>query len=635
MAITSNINAILGAAPIVAANAAADINSITWGGQYTGNIAVKFPNQFGTVRGVYAGSISSQGNMVATQLAPIALRYVNILTGADISPIGNVYLASNIQAPIFASTIRGPVSPGVKPHMAGYFRQYWTDPRGITFGADSAMPALTGVMPAKFTDMQGSFVYYVDLQIQRLSGTDVWNNFYFINALNQVLSWVLTANEYSAGLIKSEETNLRYYGFESYDDLITQGFNKYKASAALVEAFKNLGSLVQYIPEGYFGTPNQVAKAMIDFGLGAVADFSDQLFRNGIVYEDIYNANYTERITRILRSVTDPDDLATIQQVFETTIPVITTLLDYTSIEGASGLRNDSGFFNLSEVGKDLYLKAPGFNFTSGVQVAKLVEDIQNETSPSIEDLKTNDSLLTPDLIATLRQYLPLTANNAPVSILNVIGTASGYYTEQLELVNQGLAELLATDYGAQLRQLLIDISRYHAKIPLNLDEQRAADSFTPVPAPVTEEQSFRGEIRTKIIDPGGPDYYDVNRDRKIDEYYALLDTITSDQTGNVPFIVQKINNNYDYICELVHTEFVNYNKANITVDTYYDNSLLFAFVSGLPELGVDQNNIGTDFLLYGLCQPTTSGNIAQSLLGQGKNNNALGNAGVTITGVV
>ena len=54
-----------------------------------------------------------------------------------------------------------------------------------------------------------------------------------------------------------------------------------------------------------------------------------------------------------------------------------------------------------------------------------------------------------------------------------------------------------------------------------------------------------------------------------------------------------------------------------------------------MPEYGIDLNNVGTDFLLYGLCQPTTSGNIAQTLLGQGKNNFALANAGVTITGVV
>ena len=631
MAITSNIQAILAAAPVIAANAATDINSVTWGGQYTGNLAMAFPNGFRYSRGVYSGSLSSQGNMVATQLAPAAYRYVDIRTGNDITPIGNISLTGNVQIPTF----RAGVLPGAKPHMLGYFRQYWTDPRNITFGSDSAMPALTGVMPSKYTDMQGSFVYYVDLQIQRLSGTDYWDNYYFINAFNQCLSWVLTANEYSAGLLKSEETNLKYYGFESYDDLITQGFNKYKASEALTVAFSNLGSLVQYIPEGHFGTPNQVAKAMIDFGLGAISDFSDKLLAAGIVFEDIYNSNYTARITEILRGVNDQNDLETIQEVFNTTIPNITTLLDYTSIERTSGLVNDSGFVNLAEVGKDVYLRAPGFNFVLGTQVAQLIRDIQIETSPSIEELKTNDSLLTPEIIKALRHYLPLTANNAPVSILNVIGTASGYYTEQIELINEGIAELLATDYGAQLRQLLIDISRYHAKQPLNLDEERAAESFTRVPAAVIVEETFVGIPRTTILDPGGPDYYDVNRNRKIQEYNDLLDTIVTDQTGNIPFIVQKINGNYDYVCELLHTEFINYNKANLTVSTYSDNSILFGFVSSMPEYGIDLNNVGTDFLLYGLCQPTTSGNIAQTLLGQGKNNFALANAGVTITGVV
>lgn len=630
---TANINAILAAAPIIAASPATDINSVTWGGQYTGNISTPVTYVDAPPSGVYSGSLSSQGNMVAMQLGPRTVKYINVATGEQIFPTNVAVTTSNIYVSSFSSTDIQNVA--FAPYMSGYFRQYWTDPRECTFGADSAMPALTGVMPARFTDMQGNFVYYVDLQTVRLSGNNSWDNFYFINAFNQCLSWVLTANEYSAGLIKSEQTNLQYYGFESYDDLITQGFNKYKASTALVEAFKNLGSLVQYIPEGHFGTPNQVAKAMVDFGLGSIANFSDQLFQNGIVFEDIYNANYTERIVRILRSVNDPDDLATIQEVFETSVPNITTLLDYTTIQGASGLTNDSGFASLSEVGKDLYLKAPGFNFDSGPQVAKLVQDIQTETSPSIENLKTNDSLLTPDIVSALRQYLPLTANNAPVSILNVIGTASGYYTEQLELVNEGIAELLATDYGAQIRQLFIDISRYHARIPLNEDEVRAAASFTPVPAPVTTLGVINRQEVEIVLTPGGADYWDTNRDRKIAEYYALLDQLVADQTGNIPFIVQKINNNYDFVCELLHTEFVNYNKANLSIDTYYDNSLLFSFVSGLPELGVDQNNVGTDFLLYGLCQPTTSGNVAQTLLGQGKNNAALGNAGVTITGVV
>jgi hypothetical protein len=631
--ITSNINAILAQAPIIAANAAANINSITWGGQYTAGLSFPAANVDLAPSGLYAGSLSSQGNMVAMQLSTGIPKYIDTTTGLEVTPsnvfvtTGNIYTATfnnrNIRNIVYA------------PYMSGYFRQYWTDPLACTFGADSPMPALTGVMPARFTDMQGSFVYYVDLQLQRLSGSNIWDNYYFINAFNQCLSWVLTANEYSAGLLKSEETNLKYYGFESYDDLITQGFNKYKASEALTVAFSNLGSLVQYIPEGHFGTPNQVAKAMIDFGLGAISDFSDKLLAAGIVFEDIYNPNYTARIIEILRSVNDQNDLETIQEVFNSTVPNITTLLDYTSIERASGLVNDSGFLNLTEVGKDLYLKAPGFNFILGTQVAQLIRDIQVETSPSIEELKTNDSLLTPEIISALRQYLPLTANNAPVSILNVIGTASGYYTEQLELINEGIAELLATDYGARIRQLFIDISRYHARIPFNDQDLRAAEAFIPVPPPIFTTQTINGQTTEIIVSKGGLDYWDTNRDRKILEYYALLDELVADQTGNIPFIVQKINGNYDYVCELLRTEFINYNKANLTVSTYSDNSILFGFVSSMPEYGIDLNNVGTDFLLYGICQPTTSGNIAQTLLGQGKNNFALANAGVTITGVV
>ena len=160
-------------------------------------------------------------------------------------------------------------------------------------------------------------------------------------------------------------------------------------------------------------------------------------------------------------------------------------------------------------------------------------------TSSSIEDLATNDSLLTPEIIQLLRNYLPLSANNAPISLLNVIGTASGYYTEYLELVNEGIAELYATSYGPQITSVLSEISRYFARIALSESENIAALNYTPVPAP---QVGYSGETTYVIPGTGGPDWWQTQCIAKQNEYLQLLKTIAADPA--LKTIVDKINNN-------------------------------------------------------------------------------------------
>ena len=305
--------------------------------------------------------------------------------------------------------------------------------------------------------------------------------------------------------------------------------------------------------------------------------------------------------------------------------------LSYTSIESLSGLTNDSGFTNLAEVGKDIYLKAPGSNFVLGIEVADLIAKIQTETSESIEDLQTNDSLLTPSIISQLRNYLPMSANNAPISILNVIGTPSGYYTDYLEKVNEGIAELTATSYGLQITTVLSDISRYFAKIPLSQSEINAAANYTPVPPPQVQ-YNVEG-VAVAVPGTGGPDWWQTQCIAKQNQYLALLSTIAADPA--VKTIVDKINTNYNIVCEFLSIECTNYNKANISTSAFTDNSQIFSFVSSLPEYGIDRNQIGTDYLLYQLSQPTVSGNIAQNILNQYKNSDFISNAGGKVTGLV
>lgn len=640
---SQQINAIFANGPVIGANAAT-IYDTTWGASFNPDLVFD-PNVWRTVgdaspgnlSGVYTGSISALGNMVATALGnnylleknrPLDYKYVDA-NGNPATPE-----STSIDPTTGQQYSTYPVGTTVSPWLSGYFRTYWTNPQKTTFGANSAIPALTGVMPQQFqSTMPGSFVYYVDLQMARLSGSAYWDNFYFINSFNQLVGWVLTSNTYTKGLLESESKNLKYFGFKSYNDLITQGWAAYKGSQALIQSFKNSGKLVDTIPLGIFGTSNGVTKTMIDNGLGSIGGLSDKLFNAGIIYQQIENSNYTQQLNAILQTITSPSDLAVIQDVLKTRVPAgsFASPLSYTSIESLSGLTNDSGFTNLAEVGKDIYLKAPGSNFVLGIEVADLIAKIQTETSESIEDLQTNDSLLTPSIISQLRNYLPMSANNAPISVLNVIGTPSGYYTDYLEKVNEGIAELTATSYGLQLTTVLSDISRYFAKIPLSQSEINAAANYTPVPPPQVQ-YNVEG-VAVAVPGTGGPDWWQTQCIAKQNQYLALLNTIAADPA--VKTIVDKINTNYNIVCEFLSIECTNYNKANISTSAFTDNSQIFSFVSSLPEYGIDRNQIGTDYLLYQLSQPTVSGNIAQNILNQYKNSDFISNAGGKVTGLV
>lgn len=548
--------------------------------------------------GIYAGSLSAQGNMLAMQINP-----------------GAMNVSGNIATPF----------------LTGYVREYWRDPTKCTFGSQSAMPAITGVMPAEFVDTPGNFNYYIDLQITRILGSNGFDQFSFYNKFNQMQAWVQTSNSYLAGLINAENNNLAYYGFQNYDDLVTQGFNKYKTSRAIPAAFDNAGYLVETIPLGYFGTANAVAKTMVDRGLGAVGNLSGKLFDAGIVYQQIGNPNYTDIISNLLLSITDPGDLVAIQQVLKTNVVDMNSPMDYTSIVKLSGLTNDSEFANMAEVGLDIYLRAPGSNFVLGTEVAQLVRNLIQETNAVVETIRTSDSLLTPEIVASLRSYLPLGDGNRPITIIDVIGTASGYLTPYLNEVNVGFKELYATEFGPQLRTIMEDMSRYAAGVPINETEVLAAQQFKIVPPPQVTLDANGNTV--PIIGTGGPGYWATRFYSAADEFFALLNRIVVDPTTAA--IAKRINDNYYTACKLLSREVLNYGKANITSSSFNDNTAVFAFVNSLPELAADKQNIGTDYFLYGVGQNNYAGNIFRTIIAQGKNNYFLSDAGAKITGVV
>jgi hypothetical protein len=154
------------------------------GGPGTGVSA--FPS-FGPNSGVYLGSLSSLGNMVAMALGTGEYQ-VKIVT-AGTTAQGSFEVDQLLPAKTWANLTpagRAPLPTAViAPYSVGYIREYWRDPAGTTFGANSAIPALTGVFPDPFTnfggvapitDRPGNFVAYADIQMQRLSGSNTWDN---------------------------------------------------------------------------------------------------------------------------------------------------------------------------------------------------------------------------------------------------------------------------------------------------------------------------------------------------------------------------------------------------------------------------------------------------------------------------
>lgn len=570
-------------------------------GAYTTSIDTTTIDSNG-MSGVYAGSLSAQGNMVAMQLNVGGYKYAK--TGRIIT----VAINEGFETVEEVAQV---------PYLTGYARSYFKDPVQCTFGSDSAMPALTGVMPASL-NLPGNMLYYLDLQLTRLTGSNYVNPYQFVNTIGQVMSWVMTTNSYKAALKNAESTNLAYYGADSYQSLITQGFAKYKQGNALVECMRVQGLMAQTLNTGYFGTANAVAKVLIDNGLGYINNLSDRLLQLGVEPTDIYNTKYTAVITQELENITNQADLITIQEVLESDILNMTSPMDYCSITKASRLPNDSAFASLEDFGKDIHNLAPGFNITNGLVFAFILDNLQVDVPDSVENnLSTADSLLKPEIIANLRKFLPVGDDNGPISMLQVIGAASGYLTVYMDAVNEGMTELYATSYGPRIRSVLQDLSRYGAGVPANDAERQTAEKFVPPP-----ETPFQT-------------YYQVKADEKRIEYYTLLDELVADTTGRIPVIVKKINDNYMTLCKNLSYEHTNFNLSLITPQDYQDNGSVYGFVGTLPAYAVDSQNIGTDTMIYGTCQPNEAGDVARTIMDQGKNSSLLAAAGVQVTGIL
>lgn len=662
-----------------------------------------------TGTGIYAGSLSALGNLVAMSLNDTSPIY-KVTDPAIKNERGGYGLGSiaATKAPIYKTgqvlskrqldALPASMVPKVKqvPYNTGFFREYWYNQRHTTFGNDSVIPALTGVIPRGLKDYDnnvvqgftGNVFYYVDLQIQRLLGEGKFNLDRFISIFRQAQSWAETSNKYLASL-KNCEQPLRNFKADTLEEYATQKWNKYKKGKALVTALRNLGKMGALVTDGElyngvwygFGTVGWVAKSLIENQLADQkttdgVSISDALLAESITISDIYNPDNEQKIKNILEKVSASGTLKLIQEVLETKVANISSVLDYTSLEKVSGRPNDSSFKTLSEVGQDIFENQNTLVIESGPALADLIEGIN--PSPDAQGLEkirgSAGQALDPAVATQLRKFLPMSPDGGPVSILQIIGMSSGYLKDTLDEINTLIDKLYKGKYGITIRDTLTEISRLKAEFPLSASEVQAAKSWIPTPTETSVDETFDSveeqEMEINIITAGnvainvdgeslgvnqplkiksqvkkkktkkvvtrraGPNYWQTRLATKIQDYYNLLGTAAADTDQDTANTVKALNEKWNYFCQSVYYEIANYQRGNFSTATEGSNATTnrLNFAAGLANYGADSGNLGTGTLLSNLTQNNDVGNQIKTILGMGKNDSNLGQVGIART---
>jgi hypothetical protein len=676
-----------------------------------------------TGTGIYAGSLSALGNLVAMSLndknpiytvtaAAIAAasgssNFFGRGLGGTTSRYGLGSLNAT-KAPIYKEgqlltkkqydALPASMAPQVKqvPYNTGFFREYWYNQKQTIFGNDSAIPALTGVIPRGLRDynnqvilsFNGNVFYYIDLQIQRLLGQGKFNLDRFISVFRQAQSWVETSNKYLASL-KNSEKPLRDFKADTLEEYATQKWNKYKTGKALTLSFRNLGKLGALVADGEiydgvwrgFGTTGWVAKSIIENQLADQktsdgVSISDALIAQGITITDVYNPDNEQKIKNILEKVNNASVLKLIQEVLETKVPIMSNLMDYTSIEKVSGKPNDSSFKSLEEIGQDIFENHNTLVIESGPALADLVEGINlSPDAAGLEKIRgRNSQALDQEIANQLRRFLPMSPDGGPVSILQIIGMSSGYLKDTLDEINVLIDKLYKGKYGITIRDTLTEISRLKAEFPLTPAEALAAKSWIPSPTETfineefdsVEEQEveliianatsltvnidsqnldvnqplkIKSQVKKKktkkvVTRKAGPSYWQTRLAIKIQEYYDLLGTAAADSDKDTANTIKTLNEKWNYFCQSVYYEIANYQRGNFSTATEGSNATTnrLNFAAGLVNYGADSGNIGTSTLLSNLTQNNDVGNQIKTILGMGKNDSNLGQAGISRT---
>ena len=269
------------------------------------------------------------------------------------------------------------------------------------------------------------------------------------------------------------------------------------------------------------------------------------------------------------------------------------------------------------EMIKDIYNKIPNLNVETGQQLVDSINNVLSDNYTTLNNLQSENSLLPKEIIYYNKNKLPESPTGGRVNLLNVIGCASGYLIEELNKVNQAIDQLNKTPYGKQIHAALENVTLAFNEYRQNyfLLSEDGVNTNWPNQLPVVLQK------------------YKINFDSAVNVYYNLLSQITSDPTTRT--LAQQINGNWDRLCENISYEVRNFNKANLNIAPFDDNTAIYSFISTINSYSNDSQGLGIDYLLYGLAQPNESGDLVKAILNQFKNNNNLAQTGVNVNGLV
>jgi hypothetical protein len=267
-----------------------------------------------------------------------------------------------------------------------------------------------------------------------------------------------------------------------------------------------------------------------------------------------------------------------------------------------------------------------------------------------------------------------MSPDGGPVSILQIIGMSSGYLKDSLDEINTLIDKLYKGKYGITIRDTLTEISRLKAEFPLTAAEAQAAKSWIPTPTETSIDEEFdsveeqeleltiatagtviinvnsqnldvnqslklKSQVKKKktkkvVTRKAGPNYWQNRLTAKIQEYYDLLGTASTDSDQDTANTIKALNEKWNYFCQNVYYEIANYQRGNFSTATEGSNATTnrLNFAAGLKTYGTDSGNIGTGTLLSNLTQNNNVGNQIKTILGMGKNDSNLGQAGITRT---
>lgn len=244
--------------------------------------------------------------------------------------------------------------------------------------------------------------------------------------------------------------------FYDYNGYVTNGFGTLTDNLSnLGKDLMNLGRLGDMNDLLNIGTPGQVARQIVEHGLGAATGISMMMREYGLDSRSYFRDEHHSTFQEILSKVNDPDIIANVKDKL--------LISDYINIEHLGDLTdhakmfpysyNDNAFEEIRDMAPLLSIVGTcrANTFEELGRVLATLEDVSDAT-----DLLDETNFLQPEELTNLKTKLPPAGyfNPTTVTIADFIGTAAGYvHSSTLPRITE-IYDILHTDYNTIIGDL-------------------------------------------------------------------------------------------------------------------------------------------------------------------------------------